>query len=107
LAIIYLLAELLPCLLIGYLVGSFKDNLSLTISRPLINYGSPIGLIGILPKSGLRLPLIQSARLALVAIVFLMTILNRSPNIKNLIPKKHCNWVVHFEIQGTSEYKIH
>ena len=86
--IILLLAELIPCLLIGYLLGRFKENLSLTISRPLISYGIPIGLTGILLKSGLELPLIESAALALVAIGILMTILNRLPSLKNLVPNR-------------------
>ena len=86
--IILLLAELIPCLLIGYLLGRFKENLSLTISRPLISYGIPISLTGILLKSGLKLPLIESAALALVAIGILMTILNRLPHVKNLVPNR-------------------
>ena len=86
--IILLLAELIPCLLIGYLLGRFKENLSLTISRPLIRYGIPISLTGILLKSGLELPLIESAALALVAIGILMTILNRLPYVKNLVPNR-------------------
>ena len=86
--IIYLLAEIIPCLLIGYLLGRFKENLSLTISRPLINYGIPISLMGLLLKSGLEVPLIESAVLALVAIGFLMTLLNRLPGIKNFIPNR-------------------
>ncbi len=86
--IILLLSELIPCLLIGYLLGRFKENLSLTISRPLISYGIPISLMGILLKSGLELPLIESAALALVAIGFLMTILNRLPSINNLIQNR-------------------
>ena len=86
--IILLLSELIPCLLIGYLLGRFKENLSLTISRPLISYGFPISLMGILLKSGLELPLIESAALALVAIGFLMTILNRLPSVNNLIQNR-------------------
>ncbi|ABM75756.1 Hypothetical protein NATL1_11981 [Prochlorococcus marinus str. NATL1A] len=87
-AIILLLSELIPCLLIGYLLGRFKENLSLTISRPLISYGIPISLMGILLKSGLELPLIESAALALVAIGFLMTILYRLPSVNNLIQNR-------------------
>ena len=86
--IILLLAELIPCLLIGYLLGRFKENLSLTISLPIISYGIPIGLTGILLKSGLELPLIESAALALVAIGILMTILNRLPSVKKLVPNR-------------------
>ena len=86
--IILLLSELIPCLLIGYFLGRFKENLSLTISRPLISYGIPISLMGILLKSGLELPLIESAALSLVAIGFLMTILNRLPSVNNLIQNR-------------------
>ena len=86
--IVFLSAELIPCLLIGYLLGRFKEDLSLKISRPLINYGIPISLMGILLKSGLEFQLIQSAVLALVAISILMTILNRLPGFKNFIPNK-------------------
>ena len=89
--IVYLLAELIPCLLIGYLLGRFKENLSLTISRPLISYGIPISLMGILLKSGLELPLIKSAALALIAIGFLMAILNRLPGLKDCIPSRLFN----------------
>ena len=86
--IIFLLAEIIPCLLIGYLLGRFKEDLSLKISRPLINYGIPISLMGLLLKPGLKVPLIESAILALIAIGFLMTILNRLPGIKNFIPNR-------------------
>ena len=70
------------------MLGRFKKDLSLTISRPLISYGIPISLMGILLKSGLELPLIESAALALVAIGFLMTILNRLPSVNNLIQNR-------------------
>ena len=86
--IIFLIAELIPCILIGYLLGSFKKDLSLTISRPLISYGIPISLMGLFLKSGFELPLIESAALALIAIGFLMTILNSFSAIKNFIPNR-------------------
>ena len=44
--------------------------------------------MGILLKSGLELPLIESAALALVAIGLLMAILNSFPAIKNFIPNR-------------------
>ena len=86
--IIYLLAELIPCLLIGYLLGRFKETLSKTISILLINFGIPISLMGLLLKSGLDMPLIQSAVMALVAISILMTILNCLPVFKHYIPNR-------------------
>ena len=86
--IIYLLAELIPCLLIGYLLGKSKENLSKTVSQPLINIGIPISLMGILLQTGLELPLIESAFMALVAISILMTILNCLPVLKNYVPNR-------------------
>ena len=86
-----LLAELIPCLLIGYSLGRFKENLSLTITRPLINYGIPISLMGMLLKSGIEFPLLRSALLALVAIGLLMTIINCLPSINILYQTKHSN----------------
>ena len=44
--------------------------------------------MGILLKSGLELPLIQSAAIALIAIGFMMAILNRLPGLKNCIPSR-------------------
>ena len=86
--IIYLLSELIPCLIIGYLLGRFKENISISIVRPLINYGIPVSLTGLLLKSGLDFPLIQSALLALVAIGILMTIICFFPVLKQYIPKR-------------------
>ena len=86
--IFYLFAELIPCLVIGYLLGRFKESLSKTISQPLINFGIPISLIGILCKTGLEWPLIQSAGIALVAISLSMTILNCLPIFKSHIQNR-------------------
>ena len=82
------MAELIPCLFIGYLLERFKKDLSLTISRSLIKYGIPISMMGILLKSGIESPIIESASLALVAIGFSMAILNCLPVFKNLILNK-------------------
>ena len=75
-------------MLIGYLLGRFKETLSKTISILLINFGIPISLMGLLLKSGLDMPLIQSAVMALVAISILMTILNCLPVFKHYIPNR-------------------
>tara|TARA_Y100001968_G_C19410872_1_gene746231 strand:- start:185 stop:1060 length:876 start_codon:yes stop_codon:yes gene_type:complete len=74
--------------LIGYFLGRYTENLSKTISLPLINIGIPISLMGILLKSGLELPLIQSAVMALIAIGILLTILNCLPLLKQYIPNR-------------------
>ena len=78
----------MPCLLIGYLLGRFNKDMSKTICRPLINFGIPVSLMGLLLKFGLEWPLIQSASLAFVAIGLLLTILNCLPVLKNHIPNR-------------------
>jgi len=77
--VIFLLAELLPCLFIGYLLGKYKQHLSLIFARQLIKLGIPISLMGLLLKTGLDLPLVEAAAMALVSIGLLMTILNCLP----------------------------
>ncbi len=86
--VISLLTELVPCLLIGYLLGKFNENLSVVIARPLINFGIPISLMGLLLKVGLKMDLIESAVMALVAIGILMTILVVIPQLRESISCK-------------------
>ncbi|KGG12145.1 MULTISPECIES: AEC family transporter [Prochlorococcus] len=83
--IIHLLTELIPCLLIGYLIGKFNENLSLLIASPLIQFGIPISIMGILLKSGLNGKLIQGALMAWLAIASLAAIIIKSPLIKKNI----------------------
>ena len=86
--IINLLAELIPCLSIGYLLARFRPNLSQAIARPLVNFGIPISLMGILLKAGIALPLLEASVKALVAIGLMMTILNCIPILKRYIPSQ-------------------
>ena len=86
--VIYLLAELIPCLLIGYLIARYKSNSSKTISRLLINFGIPISLAGILLKSGLEWPLLKSGAIALVAISFLMAVINSLRSYKKCVANR-------------------
>mgnify|MGYP001200332159 CR=1 FL=1 len=86
--IINLLAELIPCLSIGYLLARFKPSLSQAIARPLIDFGIPISLMGLLLKSRLALPLLEALAIALVAIGIVMTILNCIPILKRYIPSQ-------------------
>ena len=86
--IIYLLAELIPCLSTGYLLGRFKKNLSDRICLLLINFGIPLSLMGLLLKSGLDWPLAQSAAIAFVAISLLMAIINLIVFLNRYIPSR-------------------
>ena len=86
--IFYLLAELIPCLFIGYLLGRLKKNFSRKFSFYLIKIGIPVSITGILLESKLQWPLIQSALIALLAIGILMTILICLPVFKDYIQNK-------------------
>lgn len=86
--IIYLLAELIPCLLIGYLLARFKPHLSQAVAHLLVNYGIPISLMGILLKAGLDSSLLEASAIALVAIALVMTILNGLPIASKYIPNQ-------------------
>ncbi len=86
--IINLLSELILCLSIGYLLARFKPNFSQAIARPLVNFGIPISLMGIVLKAGLALPLLEASAIALVAIGLVMTILNCIPILKRYIPSQ-------------------
>ena len=86
--IINLLVELIPCLSIGYLLARFKPNLSREVAAPLINFGIPISLMGILLKAGLDLHLLDASAIALVAIGLVMAILNCIPILRRYIPSQ-------------------
>ena len=83
--LILLLIEVIPCLFIGYVIGSVKKDFSRRISILLINIGIPISLMGILLKAGLNIQLVESALLALLAIGCLLTTLNSLNVLKNFI----------------------
>ena len=80
--ILYLLAEVIPCLIIGYLLGKYYKSSSQQIANPLINYGIPISLMGILLKVGLSNTLIHSALIALLTIGVQISIIRFIPNFK-------------------------
>ena len=64
--------ELLPLLAIGYLIGRFKTGLSSQIASPLITFGVPVSLMGLLLQSRLDWRLFQALAMALLAIGILI-----------------------------------
>ena len=67
--ILRLFSELLPLLALGYLIGRFKAELSSQIAPPLINFGIPVSLMGLLLKSGMDWRLFEAlAMLSLIHI---------------------------------------
>ncbi len=86
--IILLLAELVPCLVIGFFLEKFKENFSLFISRPLINYGIPISLTGLLLKSGINSYLLEAMIMAWLVIGLQIILIRVTPTINEKITSK-------------------
>ena len=63
-----LLLELLPCLLIGYWIGGSSPDLSGRVAAPLVRYGIPLSVMGLLLKGGL------SSKMLLAAVIAALTI---------------------------------
>ncbi len=83
--ILRLFSELLPLLAFGYLIGRFKPGLSSQIAPPLINFGVPISLMGLLLKSGFDWLLFQALAMALLAIGFLVVVIRTSSRLRRHI----------------------
>ncbi len=83
--ILKLFYELLPLLSLGYLIGRYKPEFSSQIAKPLINYGVPISLMGLLIKSGLDWLLFQALVMALFLIGLLIVVIIGIPQIRGRI----------------------
>ncbi len=86
--LISLLIEVIPCLLSGYLLGRYKENFSQVLAAPLIKYGIPVSLMGLLLKTGITFQLIESAALALMTIGLQILIICIIPKLKKDIASK-------------------
>ena len=86
--IIYLFSELLPCLLIGFFLGKYRKDLSLLVTRPLIQFGIPISLMGLLLKSHMSLSLIKAAAMASIVIGLMIIMMNCIPQFKEKIAER-------------------
>ena len=74
-AILRLLVELIPGLLVGYLLGRFKPSWVKPLATPLVRYGVPISLMGLLLKGGLNSSLVSTAAVAAAAIMSMLMVL--------------------------------
>ena len=63
-----LLLELLPCLLIGYWVGGSSPGLSGRVAAPLVRYGIPVSVMGLLLKGGVSPDVLLAAVIAALTI---------------------------------------
>ena len=76
--------ELLPCLLIGFWMGRRHQELSVRLALPLVRFGVPISVMGLLLKGGLSSEMLVSAFLAVIAITVMLLLAPRMPGCQSL-----------------------
>ena len=81
-----LLLEVLPCLLLGLLLEWRWPKLSRHLSPPLIRYGVPLSVLGMLLRSGLERSMLWAGLLALVGIGAGLALLRWLPGLRQLLP---------------------
>ena len=78
--------ELVPCLLLGVLLQWRWPNLSSRLTPPLIRYGIPLSVLGLLLHSGLERSMVWAGLLALVGIGGGLALLRWLPGLRQLLP---------------------
>ncbi len=73
-------------MIFGFFIGKRKPKLSETIALPLIKYGIPLSVMGLLLKEGIDLDLIKTALIAFLSIGFLIILINYLPILKTRLP---------------------
>ena len=81
-----LFINIIPFLLFGFLLGKKNPKISKYIARPLIRFGIPLSVMGLLLKEGIDINLIKSAFLAFSLIGFLIALINIIPILKKRLP---------------------
>ncbi len=72
--------------MIGFFLGRIKPKASEKISLPLIRYGIPLSVMGLLLKVGINIDLIKSSLIAFSSISFLFFLINVLPNVRKKLP---------------------
>ena len=73
-------------MIFGFFLGKKNPKISEYIARPLIRFGIPLSVMGLLLKEGIDINLIKSAFLAFSIIGFLIVLINILPIFKNRLP---------------------
>ena len=73
-------------MIFGFLIGKNNPKISEYIARPLIRFGIPLSVMGLLLKEGIDINLIKSAFLAFSLIGFLIFLINILPILKKRLP---------------------
>jgi len=78
------LLELVPSLLIGFWAGRRHETLSARLASPLVRFGVPISVMGLLLKGGLSGDMLQAAGLAVLAMGLVLVGAARLPGLAQL-----------------------
>ena len=78
------LLELVPSLLIGFWAGRRHETLSARLASPLVRFGVPISVMGLLLKGGLSGAMLQAAGLAVLAMGLVLVVAARLPGLAQL-----------------------
>ena len=73
-------------MIFGFFLGKKNPKISEYIARPLIRFGIPLSVMGLLLKEGIDINLIKSASLAFSIIGFLIVLINIFPIFKKRLP---------------------
>ncbi len=73
-------------MILGFFLGKTKPKISQYIAKPLIRYGIPLSVMGLLLKEGIDINLIKSALLAFSIIGLLIILINAFPIFKSRLP---------------------
>ncbi len=73
-------------MILGFFIGKRKPKFSELIALPLIKYGIPLSVMGLLLKEGIDLDLIKTALIAFLSIGFLIILINSLSIFKTRLP---------------------
>ena len=79
------LLELAPSLLIGFWAGGRHEALAARLATPLVRFGVPISVMGLLLKGGLSGDMLQAAGLAVLAMGLVLVGASRLPGLAELV----------------------
>ena len=78
------LLELLPALLLGFWGGRRHPGLSAHLAMPLVRFGVPVSVMGLLLRGGLGGEMVLAAALAVLAIIVVLLMAQRLPGLNDL-----------------------
>ena len=78
------LLEVLPALLLGFWVGRRHPALSGRLAMPLVRFGVPISVMGLLLRGGLGGEMVVASALAVLAVTLVLLLAHRLPGFNGL-----------------------